>query len=293
MSAAVAIESKPVKVKPWGSGAGWFGAVVLVVFAALALSASSLSPYRPTAPVGAPLESPSAEHLLGTNGVGQDVASQLLSGAQASLLIAVLAGVGTLGLGAVVGVLAGWLGGRVDAVLMRLVDLTLAVPRLPLLIVVGAYLGPSVPAIAAIIALTAWPGTARVTRSQVLSLRSRAHLRAAVGFGASTRHVLGRHVVPELGLILAAGLVSSAGRAVMLEAGLAFLGLGDPTRVSWGATMREALDFNGLFYTSAWMWWLVPPILAVSLVLLGITFLGVALEASINPRLTRHVGAGR
>jgi peptide/nickel transport system permease protein len=125
-------------------------------------------------------------------------------------------------------------------------------------------------------------------RSQVLSLRRRAHIKAAVGFGATTGQVLRRHILPEVGLILTAGLVSAAGRAVAFEAGLAFLGLGDPSRASWGAILRDANDFGGIFFTDAWKWWLVPPLVAISLLLLGVTFVGVGLEQRINPRLTRH-----
>ena len=274
---------------PWGVGG--LGLCIVGGVAALAAAAPWLAPYRSTDPAGAPLAAPSSNHLLGTNGVGQDLVSQMLSGAQVSLLMAVLAGGGTLVLGALVGTVAGWVGGRTDAVLMRVVDLLLAIPMLPLLIMVGAYVGPSIVAIAAIIAVTSWPIGARVVRSQVLSLRGRTHLRAARGFGAGTWHVLRRHVVPEVALILVAGLVAAAGRAVMLEAGLSFLGLGDPTRASWGGIIRDALDFGGLFYTDAWTWWLLPPVGAITVLLLGFTFAGLGLEERISPRLRRHQGA--
>jgi peptide/nickel transport system permease protein len=267
---------------------GWVGLAIVAVFAGLALLAPWLSPYRTTALAGSPLEPPSAAHLLGTNGVGQDLASQLLQGARVSLFVAVLAGGGTLLIGALIGMVAGWAGGAVDALLMRFVDLVLVVPKVPLLIVIGTYAGPSLPVISLIIAVTGWPPTARVVRSQVLSLRRRAHIKAAVGFGGSTGQILRRHILPEVGLILTAGLVGAAGRAIAFEAGLAFLGLGDPSRASWGAVLRDALDFGGLFFTDAWKWWLVPPVLAISLLLLGVTFVGVGLEQRINPRLTRH-----
>jgi peptide/nickel transport system permease protein len=270
---------------------GWLGLAIVAVFVALALAAPWLSSYRTTELAGNPLEPPGAAHLLGTNGVGQDLASQLLNGARVSLFVAVLAGGGTLLIGALIGMVAGWAGGVVDDLLMRIVDLVLVVPKVPLLIVIGTYAGPSLPVISVIIALTGWPPTARVVRSQVLSLRRRAHIKAAVGFGATTGQILRRHILPEVGLILAAGLVGAAGRAIAFEAGLAFLGLGDPTRASWGAILRDALGFTGLFYTEAWKWWLVPPIAAVSLLLLGVTFLGVGLEQRINPRLTRHSNA--
>lgn len=272
----------------WGTGV--VGGGVVGAFVGLALLAGTLAPHDPGAPAGEPLEAPSWSHLLGTNSVGQDLISQLLLGARTSLLVAVIAGLGTLLLGATVGMLAGWLGGWADRVLMRVVDVVLVVPKLPLLIAVAAYAGAQLWAIALIIALTMWAPSARVLRSQVLSLRARGHLRAAVSFGATTRHVLRRHVVPELAPILASGLVAACGHAIAIEAGLAFLGLGDPSRASWGATMRDALDFPGLAYTTAWTWWLVPPVVAVCAVLLGLTFLGMRIERWVNPRLARHSG---
>lgn len=267
---------------------GWIGVVIVGAFGLLAVVGARFSPYRPTQLAGRPLEGPGAAHLLGTNSVGQDLMTQVVSGARVSLTVALLAGGGTIVIGALVGILAGWLGGTPDAIIMRVVDFVLITPRLPLLIVIGAYIGPSLPIISAIIALTFWPGPARVVRSQVLSLRRRAHVRASMGFGAGTAYVMRRHLIPEVGLILVAGLVSAGGRAVMLEAGLAFLGLGDPTRASWGKVMRDSIEFSGLFYTDAWMWWLGPPIVAITLLLLGFTFLGVGVEQRINPRLTRH-----
>lgn len=267
---------------------GWVGVAIVTAVVVVAVLGGWVAPYRPTELIGQPLQPPSAAHLLGTNGVGQDLSSQLVSGARVSLTVAALAGGGTVVIGALVGMVAGWLGGTIDAVAMRVVDFVLAVPRLPLLIVLGAYAGPSIWVISAAIALTFWPSSARVVRSQVLSLRRRSHVKAAMGFGAETAYVLRRHLFPEVGLILVAGLVSSAGRAVMLEAGLAFLGLGDPSRASWGQIMRDSLEFSGVFYTTAWMWWLGPPLVAITVLLLGITFLGVGVEQRINPRLARH-----
>jgi ABC-type dipeptide/oligopeptide/nickel transport system permease subunit len=199
-------------------GIGTVGLVIVGGFAVIAAIGGFIAPYRTTALVGQSLEAPSAQHLLGTNVLGQDVWSQMLSGTRVSLFMALVAGGGTLLLGTVVGTLAGWVGGRTDAVLMRAVDLVMVIPGLPLLIVLGAYVGPSLAAVAIVIALISWPHGARVVRAQVLSLRNRAHLRASVGFGASTVHVLRRHILPEIGLILVSGLVGSAGRAVAIPA---------------------------------------------------------------------------
>ncbi len=274
-------------------GAAWLGVGLVGCFALVALLAPLLAPYRTAELAGRPLEAPSARHLLGTNGVGQDLLSQMLSGARASLFVAGVAGAGTLALGALVGLVAGWWRGVVDAVLMRVVDVLLVIPRLPLLIVAGVYVGPGLLPVAVIIAVTFWPPTARVVRSQVLSIRRRDHVVAATGFGAGALHVLRRHVLPAVGLVLAAEFVTAVGRAVVLESGLAFLGLGDPSVTSWGSVMRDAFAFGGLFYTRAWAWWLLPPILAVTLLLVGVTFLGVAVEQRVNPRLARHGGGGQ
>jgi peptide/nickel transport system permease protein len=269
--------------------AGWAGLLVLIGFLLLAFFvAPFFAPYRFTELAGEPLEAPSWKHLLGTNSVGQDVAVQVIFGAQVSLLIALAAGGGTLIMGSLVGMVAGLAGNGTDVVMMRVVDIFLAMPKLPLLIVLGAYAGQDLATVAAAIALISWPSSARVVRAQVISLRRRTHLNAARGFGAGMIYLLRRHIIPEVGLILAAGLVAAAGRAVMLEAGLAFLGLGDPSRASWGTMMRDALDFKGLFFTSAWAWWLLPPLLSVILLLLGFTFLGISIERKINPRLSRH-----
>lgn len=269
-------------------GVGTVGAVIVIGFALIAIFAGFIAPYRTTQIAGLPLESPTLHHLLGTNNIGQDIFSQMVSGARVSLLIGLIAGAATVLIGAIVGTIAGWRGGATDAVLMRITDLVMVVPGLPLLIVLAAYAGTSLAAVATVIALTSWPGPARVLRSQVLSLRNRAHLRAAVGFGGGTLHVLRRHIVPEISLLLAAALVGNAGRAVMMEAGLAFLGLGDPLRASWGQVMRDALNFPSVFDTPVWRWWLVPPIVAIVLLLLGLTFLGLAIEVRLTPRLARH-----
>jgi peptide/nickel transport system permease protein len=263
------------------------------VFALIALAAPWLAPYRVTALSGDPLQAPSLRHVLGTNSVGQDVASQLLAGARTSLSVAVLAGGGTVVLGSLVGALAAWTGGLADALAMRLADLIFVVPAVPFLIVIGAYTRPSVGSIAVIIVLTSWPLSARVVRSHVLSLRQRGHIRAAVGFGSSTGRVVRIHIVPELTPILVALLVGAAERAIAVEAGLAFLGLGS-AHTSWGSAIRDALAFRGLFFTKAWSWWLLPPVLAISLVLAAVALVGTALEERLDPRLARHAaGSGR
>ncbi|MEO5680330.1 MAG: ABC transporter permease [Acidimicrobiales bacterium] len=267
---------------------GWVGLGVMATFVMLGLLAPRIRPFRPVDLSSDNLEGPSWRHLLGTNQIGQDLASQMLEGTRSSLLVAAMAGGGTLILGASVGMIAGLRRGWLDALVMRVIDVFLATPRLPLLILVGIYAGRDIRVVALVIALIFWPGTARAVRSEVLSLRRRAHLKAAIGFGAGPVHIMRRHVVPEISLILLASLLSAMGRAIMLEAGLAFLGIGDPSRTSWGSIMRDARNSSGLYYSRAYLWWMVPPVLAVVLTLLALTFIGVSLERRVNPRLSRH-----
>lgn len=267
---------------------GLVGAAIVAAFVVIAGAGGAVVRYRATALSGPALQAPSAAHLLGTNGLGQDVASQLILGTRISLMVALLAGVGTVLLGGLVGVAAGWSRGWAGAVLMRFTDLVMVLPKLPLLLLVGALTGGSAVTLSLLIAVTFWPMTARILRSQVLVLRSRTHIRAAAGFGAGTFHQLRLHVLPDLGLILVAELIPAAGRAIALQAGLAFLGVGSVTQPSWGAMMRDALNYQYLFETSAWTWWLVPPVAAIVALVVGITLLGTAAESRLIPRLTRH-----
>ncbi|HET9443118.1 MAG TPA: ABC transporter permease [Acidimicrobiales bacterium] len=272
---------------------GVAGAVLVGTFLLVAVLSPYLAPFRVTEIAGDPIAPPGGRNWLGTTRIGYDVASQLLAGTRASVLVALLGGGGTLVLGGLAGMVAGWFGGRVDTVVMRLVDVVLVLPKLPLLIVASAYVGPDIEATAAVIALVFWPNSARVVRMQVLALRHRAHVEAAVGFGAGAVHVLRRHVVPEISLVLVAGFVAAANRAVTFEAGLAFLGLGDPIRASWGAMIRDSVLYPGLFMSKAWTWWFLPPVVCLVLLLLGLSFLGMAVEERLHPRLARHTTAGR
>lgn len=262
-----------------------FGALFLSLFVAAAVSAPALAPYDPHELVGKPLEKPGPQHWLGTNDVGQDILSELIYGARISLVVALGASLGTVALGALVGGVAGYAGGWTDTVLMRLVDVLMTLPRLPLLIVVAVFLGAGLPQTIAIISLLFWPATARILRAQVQSLRQRGYVQMARAFGGGTRYILLRHILPQIAPLIVSSLVVAAGRAVALEAGLAFLGLGDPTAKSWGLMMRFALNLRGLLLGDRWRWWLVPPGVCLTLVVLALAFVGMGLEKRWNPRI--------
>lgn len=259
------------------------------MFVLVAVLAPAISPYEPRAVSGDSLEPPSTEHLLGTNNVGQDIASQLIWGSRTSLQVAVGASGLSIGIGVLFGVGAGLLGGTADRIAMRIVDLFLALPIIPLLIVVATLAGPSLFLLTVLIGAIGWPRFARVVRSQTLSLRSRAFVESARGFGGGLFYVIRKHLVPALGPLIITGLVEWGTVAIGLEAALAFFGLNDPGTVSWGAIVNQALEYQGLYFEDIWLWWLLPAGLAITVALIGFALVGMGLEAKFNPRAGRPV----
>lgn len=263
------------------------GAGLVAVLVVVAVAAPLLAPYDPRSLAADSLLRPSAKHLLGTNNIGQDIFSQLVWGARTSLSVAV----GSAGLAVALGVMIGaggaLIGGWADTVAMRVVDVALALPRLPFLVLVGALAGASRASVTVVIGVLTWPVVARLVRAQTLTLRQRGYVAAARGFGLGLAHVGRRHLVPALGPILVAGFVAIAANAVLLEASLAFLGLSDPTGVSWGLILNKALAHPGLYFTNLWVWWVLPAGGAIALAVMGFAFLGVGLESVFNPRWAR------
>jgi len=265
----------------------WVGLAILGFYTLVALGASWIAPLDPTAYLGKPLEYPSPGHLLGTNDVGQDNLSDLIFGARVSLLVGLSAAFLSMSIAALLGTTSGYLGGWFDAAVMRFVDIMIVIPRLPLMIVLAAYVGAGLDTTILVIGLLSWPQPTRVLRAQVLSLRSRTHVQAARLFGAGAPYIVLRHLIPALGPILAAGFVAHAGQAVLTEASLAFLGLGDPSNRSWGLTIRYALNVKGFFFTDQWLWSVLPAALNLSLLLMAFALVGMGLELLTNPRLRR------
>lgn len=260
---------------------GW---ATVGLLAAAAVFAPQLAPYDPSERVGRPFQPPSGEHLLGTNDVGQDLLSELIFGSRVSLLVGVTAAAAALLIGAAVGILAGYYPRRLGAFLMRTVDLVLILPFLPLLIVLAAYLGRSLVNTTLVIGALIWAAPARIIRSQVLSLRSREYVLAARSMGAPDRWIIFRHVVPRTALLAAGSFVRAVAAAILLEASLSFLGLGDPIQKSWGSILFWA-QARGAFLTPAWKWWVLPPGLLIMAASLGFALIAFSLEERINPRL--------
>src|SRR5690606_17287702 len=217
------------------------GLVVLVGFVAMALLAPWISPASGLRAVDS-LEnptwaSPSWAFPLGTDALGRSVAAQFVWGARVSLYVGLAAPVLTIAIGSLVGVTSGFFGGWTDAVLMRLTDWFLVIPFLPFAIVLASVLSRSLTSIIIVIAVTSWPGTARLVRAQVLTVKQRLYVDRARALGASQRHVVTRHVLPNVAPLILANVTLAVPISILTETTLAFLGLGDPTRASWGKTL--------------------------------------------------------
>jgi peptide/nickel transport system permease protein len=256
--------------------------MLLVILAGATLLGPVLTPYSPHDISFAPLSPPSTEHWLGTNDSGMDILSELLFGLRNTLAFGLFAGAAGLAVGVVTGLVSAWTGGWVDALLMRTADVILAIPAVMVLILLAAFFRPSALVLALALALLAWPTTAKAVRSQALVVKSGLHIQAARHMGGSGAYIIYRHLVPELFPLYLISFAAKTRGAIFMEASLAFLGLFDPSRKSLGMMINFALKY---YYLDIWPNWLLPPIVALSLLIMSATFLAVSLEKIFDPRL--------
>ena len=262
---------------------GLVGLALLGLYVFIALAAPWIAPYDPKAQVGEPFEPPSLSHPFGTDEMGRDVLSQVIYGSRVSLLVGILASVLSVAIGAAVGITAGYFGRFVDDLLMRITDLFLVIPGLPFIIVLSVVLGPSIWNIILVIAIISWPSAARLVRSETLSLKERLFIQASRVAGASDWYIILRHILPNTLPILTATMILNVTHAIILEAGLSFLGLGDPTKISWGTMLYFADRYGALLSTNPV--YIVAPGLALIGIGLAFVFISYALDEVVNPRL--------
>jgi peptide/nickel transport system permease protein len=266
-----------------GTWRGRFGLSVLGLFIFLAIFGEAIAPDDPNASSLDVLAAPSSSHLLGTTESGSDVLSQLLTGARVSIVVGFSAAIISAVIGASVGLLSGYFGGWTDRILDALDNWFLVIPTLPLMIVLSRLLSPSLGVLILVIGITSWAGTGRIVRSQVLTLRERAFVERARALGASHWYVLRTHIFPNALPLIFANTVIIIAIAILSEAALAFLGLGDPTRISWGTMLENAFN-SGAPSAEAW-WYVIPPGLCITTLVLAIAMIGYQFEEYVNPRL--------
>jgi len=277
---------------------GLVGTVILVVFAVLAIAPDLFVGPLETATTasGSRLEAPSATHLLGTDDLGKDVLNLTVHGTRVSMVIGLLATVVTVAIGSLIGIVSGFVGGLLDTVLMRFADFFLVLPTFVLALILAPILIELIGAqtevlgmrmtlivIVVVIGITSWASTARIVRSQTLSLRERAFVDRARVVGAGNFSIMRRHILPNVVNLIVANTVLVFASAVLTETTLSFIGLGDPFQPSWGLLLNAAQG-AGAAGLGAW-WYVVPPATSIVLVVLAFTLVGGALDDVLNPKL--------
>jgi peptide/nickel transport system permease protein len=267
----------------WGSWRGRFGIGVIGLFVFLAVFGGVIAPYDPYASSLDVLAKPSTDHWLGTTENGSDVFSQILVGTRVSVVVGISAALISAVLGSAVGLIGGYYGGWTDRSLDALENWFLVIPTLPLMIVLARVLNPSLWVLIVVIGLTSWAGTGRIVRAQVLTLRERPFVERARALGAGDGYIIKTHILPNTLPLIFANTVLIVAVAILSEAALAFLGLGDPTRISWGTMLENAFN-SGAPSAGAW-WYVVPPGLCITALVLAIALIGFLFEEFVNPRL--------
>jgi peptide/nickel transport system permease protein len=262
------------------------GLVALAVFGMVALTApftigAEVSDVT-TAP-GSPMEAPSGEFWLGTDRFGRDLFGLVIWGSRVSLLVGLLAATLSVVIGALVGITAGHFGGTYSTVIMRITDWFLVMPALVLAIALATVLSRSLGTVVLAIAIVVWPTTARLVRAQTLAVESRPYIERAKALGGGHLHIMTRHVLPNVMPLVLAQTTLLISSSILTEATLAFLGLGDPTVVSWGSLLQDARE-AGAVSSGKW-WYVVPPGIGIAAVALAFTLCGRTVESVLNPRL--------
>lgn len=269
---------------------GMLGLVIIGSIVFVAVFAPFIAPYYWSNPPGAPinldelLQPPSAEHILGTNHRGEDIFSRIIYGSQISLLIGFVASVVAVFLGTTVGLIAGYYGGILDVILMRITDVFLCLPTLPLMLIFLVMFGQGLQNVIIVIAILGWTGTARMVRSEALSLREQPLTEAAHALGASDGYILIHHILPNTLPLILANMILGVVTAILSEAGIAFLGFVDiHGQPSWGIILHWAWK-NAALLANKW-WWFIPPGILIMLTTLGFVFISHTADKVVNPRL--------
>lgn len=261
------------------------GLVILVIFAAVALLAPVVAPGDPTLIQGLGAQPPSLDHLLGTTAKGQDVLALNIWGARSSLFVGFAVGILATLVGLLVGLASAYLGKTVDNLLSLVTNVFLLLPGLPLLVILAAFLPQGIGTVIIVLVITGWAGSARVLRSQALSIRGKDFVAAAQVTGEGPLRIMFREMLPNMASIVMSTLLACIIFGIGAQAGLEFLGLGDISTVSWGTNLYWASN-DGALLTGSW-WVFVPPGVSIALVAFALALVNYGVDETTNPRLRR------
>ena len=272
--------------KIWKHPKGKIGLSLVALLFIMAIFAPIIAPYNPydVTERAAKGLSPSWTHLLGTTiNTGQDIFSMLIYGSRVSLIVGLVTGITIAFLGAILGIIAGYVGGIADTLIMRVVDIMLVIPTLPLTIIITNLFGKTYVIIIFIFVLFGWSGLARIIRSLVLVLKNSNYVRAAELAGGSRWYIMMKHILPGVSHLLIMNTALTCAGIMVAEAGLSFLGIGDPTAISWGKMLAEAQGGGALLF-GAW-WWILAPGIGIFIAVFSFMRIGLVMEEILNPRM--------
>ncbi|MFM2482394.1 ABC transporter permease [Celerinatantimonas sp. YJH-8] len=265
-----------------------FPLLVIVAFMFIAVFADQIAPPHALLPSQEALAAPSLQHWLGTDDLGIDIFSLMCRGTRNSLAIGLLTALLACLMGTGIGTLSAYMGGQIDRLLMRVTDIVMALPRLPTLIVCASFFSPSTLNIVLVLLLFSWAHPARILRAKVLALKQQPYIWLAQSYGAHFPYLLKQHFLPEIYPLCILSFTGQLNHAIIAEAGLSLLGLGDPNAHSWGMLLNSAMAFDGLIFTPFWKWWVLPPLVAIASLVMAITLLSRHLEALMDPKGICH-----
>lgn len=251
--------------------------LVCLLFLIIAVFAGPLSRYPYDKISGGKFEPPSQEHWLGTNDLGMDLWAQMCNGARISLGFGLTVSLSASLIGGVVGLAAAF-SKRMDTILMGLCNIFQSIPDIPIIIILASFFGQKNSVMILTLVIFSWTRPARLIRSRALALKELPYVKLAKSYGGSFLHIMREHLIWDIWPLWLVSFARLVGRAVVMESALAFLGLGDPTTKSWGMILNNALNYRGIYYTEYWKWWIVPPVLAIALLVTSLTVLAAELE---------------
>ncbi|MEK5214139.1 dipeptide/oligopeptide/nickel ABC transporter permease/ATP-binding protein [Psychrobacillus sp. FSL H8-0487] len=266
---------------------GTVGFILFIAVVLFAVLGPFIIPYDAYKQSGPSFLAPNSDHLLGTNDMGQDILAELAEGARTSLTIGILTALFATLIGGSVGILVGYIGGWFEVIVMRVIDVVLTLPFLPLMIVIAVYMGPGIFTQVFVITLVMWAGKARQIRAQTLSIKTTGPVLAARTMGANHWYIFNKHIFPSVFPLFIPQFVGAVNTAILLESSLSFLGMGNPLVKSWGSILYYA-NSRSAFLTEAWVWWIIPPGICIVLVVLAFSLMGYFLEEKVNPRLSSY-----
>jgi peptide/nickel transport system permease protein len=265
---------------------GMWGLAIMIGFVVVAVAAPLLANESGTLTTdfsAKPFQPPSLAYPLGTDKFGRSVLTLLIWGTRVSLLVGIAATIVTMLLGAVIGIASGYFGGRIDTLLNAVTNWFLVLPWIALAIVMASILGPTLLNIILVIGVTSWAATARLVRAQALTVKERPYVERARALGSGNWHLVTRHILPNVFPVIFANTILTVALSILAETTLSLLGLGDPNSISWGIIIEEAFASGAL--TAGYWWWLIPPGVAIVLLVLAFVMCGYAFDEILNPKL--------